>query len=190
MQEAVAEARRAHELDPLSWFMSRSLGEVLAYARHYEEAIAHSSRAVTMAPDNRISLNSLAFVFAASGRPEDELRVRLEMLRRDGRDEAAREQNEAYLTGGEAGMLRWNVSALLRRLEAPGYEGAENSGNRAAGLAFLYARLGDTDEALRWLDEAIRQRGHFVMFAKVHPALDNLRSDPRFEALLRRLRLA
>jgi hypothetical protein len=87
-------------------------------------------------------------------------------------------------------MLRWSVSALVRRLETAGGEGAESSGNRAAGLAFHYARLGETDEAFRWLDEAIRQRGHFVAFAKVHPALDNLRSDPRFEALLQRLRLA
>jgi hypothetical protein len=52
------------------------------------------------------------------------------------------------------------------------------------------ARLGETDEALKLLQMAYEERSGWLPFAKVDPELDNLRSDPRFTELLRRINLS
>ncbi len=51
-------------------------------------------------------------------------------------------------------------------------------------LALLYAWLDDREPALHWLEEALAQKGGLILWTKVHPWLDNLRPEPRFEAIL------
>jgi hypothetical protein len=58
----------------------------------------------------------------------------------------------------------------------------------AASLAQLYASLGDKDVALRWLERAVEQRDVWL-YLKADPAYDNIRSNPRFQALVRRMHL-
>ena len=64
------------------------------------------------------------------------------------------------------------------------------AGSRAWNLARFFARLGEIEEAFRWLDEAVSKQTAFVMHVKVHPWLDSLRSDPRYGAILMRMNLA
>jgi hypothetical protein len=56
-------------------------------------------------------------------------------------------------------------------------------------VAFLYARLGDKDQAFEWLEKGYEDRGPFLSALRVDPAFDNLRSDPRYADLLRRVGL-
>jgi tetratricopeptide (TPR) repeat protein len=56
-------------------------------------------------------------------------------------------------------------------------------------VAIVYAGLGENDRALDWLDKAYADHSNAIVFAKVDPQLDSLRSTPRFQALLRRLAL-
>ena len=58
------------------------------------------------------------------------------------------------------------------------------------GIATVYAGLGEKEEALAWLDKAYEARSDFIVFIKVDLAWDGLRSDPRFQDLLRRIGLA
>ena len=58
----------------------------------------------------------------------------------------------------------------------------------ASSLAQIYATLGDKDAALRWLERAVEQRDVWL-YLKADPAYDNIRSDPRFQSLLRRMHL-
>jgi hypothetical protein len=60
-------------------------------------------------------------------------------------------------------------------------------GKEAGLLSAYYARLGDREQALYWLDRAYEQRTAWLAFAKVTPVYDNLRSDPRFQAFLQRM---
>ena len=55
--------------------------------------------------------------------------------------------------------------------------------------AFTYAGLNDKDQALAWLQKASDERSDYMIYLKVEPSLDNLRSDPRFPQLLRRMGL-
>ena len=65
----------------------------------------------------------------------------------------------------------------------------KESDGEAGALSSYYARLGNTEQALLWLESAIDQRGPWLVYAKVTPVYVNLRSDPRFGALLQRLGL-
>ena len=66
---------------------------------------------------------------------------------------------------------------------------AQNDGVGAYEVAFLYGTLGNEDEAFRWLDKAYEQRDPGLMYLKVDPTLDPLRSDPRFREVVRRVGL-
>ena len=57
-------------------------------------------------------------------------------------------------------------------------------------IALVYTALGDKDEAFRWLEKAVAERSGSVRYLKIEPRLDPLRSDPRFEALLRQVGLS
>jgi hypothetical protein len=59
----------------------------------------------------------------------------------------------------------------------------------AGAACIYYAELGDREQAFYWLDRAYEQRGVGLVFAKVAPVYDNLRSDPRFQAFLQRIGL-
>ena len=56
-------------------------------------------------------------------------------------------------------------------------------------MAIVYAGLGENDQALDWIEKAYKDRSNAIVFAKVDPQLDTLRSAPRFQALLHRLAL-
>jgi len=62
-------------------------------------------------------------------------------------------------------------------------------GKEAGSLSTYYARLGDREQAFYWLDRAYTQRDPWLVFTKVAPVYDNLRSDPRFQAFLQRMGL-
>src|SRR5262249_29865635 len=56
-------------------------------------------------------------------------------------------------------------------------------------MALIYTALGDHDQVFKWLDRACDERSSFLFFLKVEPAFDNVRSDPRFQDLVRRVKL-
>ncbi len=58
------------------------------------------------------------------------------------------------------------------------------------GIGVIHAGLGEDDQAFEWLERAYEERSSRLVYLKVDPPLDNLRPDPRFEDLLRRVRLA
>ena len=59
----------------------------------------------------------------------------------------------------------------------------------AWGIGVLHASLGDVDEAFRWIDAAIEEQAPGLIMLRVHPRLDPIRNDPRYQPLLRRLGL-
>jgi len=192
VRQAVIEEQRALDLDPLSLTVNRGLGEALYYARRYDEAIAQFRHTLEMAPGHSFLRAQLANVYLTNGQPEEALRERRAIYGIE-REREARELAAAFEEAGEAGMLRWYIRRELARTDATGPEGRATGGGgsgRAWWLTMLHARLGETDEAFRWLDEAARGRRGAVYFVKIEPWLDGLRSDPRYQEILERMNLA
>jgi serine/threonine-protein kinase len=180
--EAQEAMLKALSLDPLSMLIHTTVGDAYYYAREYERSVVYYRKAIDLDPRFDGAHTDLARSLEALGRF----------------DEARREYEEGRrLSGGVAGP-----SFGLAHLEASsGNEGAarrilqeliEARSHRvvsAWGIAALHASLGDVDEAFRWLDVAVEERASGLIFLRVHPRLDPIRQDPRYQALLRRVGL-
>jgi TolB-like protein/Tfp pilus assembly protein PilF len=179
--EAIAEAKRAHELDPLSPMISAAWGGALFEARRYDEAIAQLR--------STLELNagfSQAHVYLCWAYGQEKLY-----------EQAISEcQKVIALQHGDPRLslfLARLYAAEGKRTEALNITArAEEVSKREyvpCGGAFvaLYAALGDTDQALAQLEKSYEDRCEYIVHLKVSPLYDPLRSDPRFQDLLRRM---
>jgi hypothetical protein len=80
---------------------------------------------------------------------------------------------------------RAEALTVLRALETQ----AQQSYVPAADMAFLHVGLGDRAAALTWLERGVTERSHWMELLAVHPVVDPIRGEPRFQALLRTLAL-
>ncbi len=148
--------------------------------REYERGIAEAERIRELHPEFVDA--SIAFLYFLLGRPEDFVRESLAYFARGGaRFDRAR---EAFQRGSEEGGLRGGLRALTRLQIELTKRGAFG---RAYLIAFESAIIGETEEAMTWLERAYEERDPFLLVAKTDPLTDPLRSDPRFQDLLRRI---
>jgi len=180
--EAIAEANRAQELDPFSLAISVHRGFILENARHFDEAIEQLRRVIAMDQDNYQAHWFLGHTYAATGRFGEAI---------------ATSEKAAALsrTPGALGFLGMCYGLAGRKAQANKIlnELLELSQRRYVtppALANVYIGLGDKDQAFFWLEKAYQERSYYLAFLKVFPGDDSLRSDPRFDDLLRRMGLA
>jgi serine/threonine-protein kinase len=182
-EEALAEMRRAREVDPLSVSINRGLGILLYMARQYDQAIEQYRNTIEMDPkfpSVRIWLGAAYIQKGQYQRAIDELQTALKLSVED-----------AYAAGllGQAYARAGRKAEALRIIETF-QEQSKRQYVSAYAVAAVYTGLGDKDQAIAWLEKAYEDRSDWLYYAKVEPWLDPLRSDPRFQDLLRRMRLA
>jgi len=176
--EGVRELQEALELDPLVVARNINLGWGLLYARRYDESIAQLKKTLEFAPDVGYTNMHLAWSYAQKRMyPEAVAACRraVSLL-----------PDDQLVTGG-CGMAyalagrRQDALALLDRLKKrPGCLDAYN-------VALIYDGLGDIDRTMEWLERAYRERSPQLPGLRIETWSDSLRSDPRFQDLLRRM---
>ena len=180
MDRALAEMRRAVGLDPFSPFVNSALGYLYLVLRRYPEAIAQERKTIELNPDYYLSHQDLAQALELSGRI----------------DEAIAEYEKPHGSSYEPYVLAYRAHAygikgdrekalqLLNEMK----ELSKERDVWSFGFAFAYLGLGDRDEALKWVERSYQGK-EYEMFAwiKIHPMLDPLRGDPRFEAFVNRI---
>jgi len=176
--EAEEQGRRALELDPSSLSLMFSLGLTLMAERKYDQAVVQFQKMLEIESDSSQAHIGLAWCYRDEGR----------------HDQAAQETQRYYLVSGFPDI----AEAQRKEQERSGWRGAvlkdiEVMSNPAnginyypSGVAMAYAQLGERDKAFAWLERAYNERAG-LLFLKVDPAFDSLRSDPRFNSLLRRI---
>jgi serine/threonine protein kinase/tetratricopeptide (TPR) repeat protein len=180
--EAQATMLTALGIDPLSMIIHTAVGDSLYYSRQYEKSVTYYRKAIELDPRFDGAHTDLARSLEALGR-FDEARAEYEEGRHLGGSVAGPSFGLAHL---EASMGRVEVARrMLEELKAERSHRVVS----AWGIAALHASLGDVDEAFRWLDGAIEEGSTGLVFLRVHPRLDAIRSDPRYEALLARVGL-
>ena len=183
--EAVREATRALELDPLSIIIHTAVGDVLFYARRYREAIGYYRKALAMDPEFQAGHSDLARALEFGGPVEEAIREYEAAVRLAGRTETEADPSiglaNAYAVAGRReDALR--VLEELKRWRSERYVSPW-------GLASIYARLGEDAQALDWLERAYAEHDSTLVWLKVHPRFDAIRGHPRFAALLSRMNL-
>ncbi len=180
--EAIAEGRRAQSLDPLSSDANFILGQSLYYAHRYDEAIVQLRNAIDLAPDVWVPYELLGWCYEAKGDLTDAIAefqraraiepVIAEPLASLGRSYALQKRY------AEARKILEQLKELSNRNHVPPYN-----------VAWIYAALGEKEQALAMLEKAYDERSWYVVQLAVDPKFENLRSDQRFQALQRKVGL-
>jgi TolB-like protein/Tfp pilus assembly protein PilF len=178
--EALREYSKAKELDPLSDWIAYQTLFPLYNARRYRETIAASRAMIKAAPTMLLAKHPLAQALLMSGDANGAASMWRDMLRADPELYPTRSWLAYALgTSGQIEEARTIVNDLETQARA-GYVGAYF-------MAIAYAGIGNKNRAFAWLEKGLEERSEDMVFLKVEPGWDPLRSDPRFEAILQRM---
>jgi serine/threonine-protein kinase len=180
---ALAEGRRAIELDPASVSIRRSMGWLYYYARDYETSLEHLRRALEMNPTAEENHRLLGLTYIQLGKYDEAAAAFREAVASS--DDPARSNADI----GAVAALKGKTAEARAVLDALRRESRERYVSPVAFVS-LHAALGETDVAFEWLDRAYADRRGWLAYLRVEPRLDVLRGDPRFTRLLERMRLA
>jgi TolB-like protein/DNA-binding winged helix-turn-helix (wHTH) protein/Tfp pilus assembly protein PilF len=178
--EAIPEMRRAESLDPLSLIINADLAELLVLAHSYDESIEQSRKTIEMDPNFAFAHIQLAQAYLAKHRNEEAV-AELEKAVQLSAGSPTSQANlaRAYVAVGKRSEAQKLLSDLKKR--------STPSSSYAAEISVIYAALGDANQAMNWLEKGYEER--FNPGVLLRPGFDPLRSDPRFEDLVRRIGL-
>ena len=180
--EAQRESEHARQLDPLSLIIAADNGATLYYSRQYDQAIA-KFRAVRELDPNFPRTGVIRAAYVQKGLFTDALEE-IEKWRRTYGDQPWTWSELAYVYGrsGQQSQARYALQKLL--------EWDHRKPVDPAAVAWAYVGVGDPDQAFAYLEKAYVQHSVMITTLKVEPGFDPLRADPRYQYLLRRVRLA
>jgi TolB-like protein/Tfp pilus assembly protein PilF len=186
--ESLAEFARAVELDPVSPAIASDLGLAYVYARQYEKAIEHLKKISEVDPTFVRTYFYLASVYEEKGMFSQAIETRRRGLLLAGRNpervsNSMKRMSDGLAASGSKGYWKAAIDLALDR------PGGVDEGPNPVDVASLYSKLGETDKVFEWLEKGFRERRSFMIWMKVEPAWDNIRSDPRFVDLVRRMGL-
>jgi TolB-like protein/Tfp pilus assembly protein PilF len=177
---AIAEGKRAVELDPLSLVINANLGSDYFNARRYDEAITQLRKTIEMDPRFSFARRGLGEALQASGQLNEAIAEYRKAVELDDAPLSLAHLGQAYARAGQ----REEAQKILARLS----EEAKSRYVRASSFAFVYLALGDKERAIDEMERAYRERDVAgAAWVKVDPMLDELRGNPRFEALVQKI---
>jgi len=177
LDHAIAEVKRAYELDPVSSIIHSDLGGVNYMARRYDEAIKQLRSTVEMDPEFYFAHRYLGLTLELKGNLGGAIAEYKKALELNNDPSGL-----AFIAHAEKSMGR---ETEAREILAQMTKEATTRYVQPYAVAIVHLALGEKDQALDWLQRAAQERGAtYFNFIKVDPYLDPLRGDPRFEALV------
>jgi TolB-like protein/DNA-binding winged helix-turn-helix (wHTH) protein/Flp pilus assembly protein TadD len=178
--EAIVEMKKAENLDPLSLIINADLAELLLLAHSYDESVRQSQKTIEMDPNFALAHNQLGQAYLQKQMRDEaiaELQKAVQLSA--GSPTCLANLARAYAASGKMDDAAKLLSDLKKRSN-PGY-------SHASEIAVIYAALGDRNQAMTWLETGYEER--FNPGVLLRPGFDPLRSDPRFQELVRRIGL-
>jgi len=179
--EALSEIGRAHELDPLSVPINSDIGFELYYARRYEEAISHLRSVLQTSPKFPLAHLWLGRAYEQKGMYPEAI-TEFEQA-----GTALKDWPVIIAAAGHA-YGRWghksDATAALRQMN----ELTREEYVTPYGIALIFAGMNDKEHAIQWLQNAYEDRSHWLVWLNLDPRFDNVRTDPRFQELLQRMK--
>jgi TolB-like protein/Flp pilus assembly protein TadD len=178
--EAIAEMRKAENLDPLSLIINADLAELLVLAHFYDESIRQSRKTIEMDPNFGLAHNQLAQAYLQKHMYDEAVAELQKAVQLSGRSPTCiANLARAYVASGNRSEAVQLLKELKKRA-SPGY-------SNASEIAMIYASFGDMERAMNWLEKGYEER--FNPGVLLRPGFDPLRSDSRFQNLLHRIGL-
>ena len=183
--EALAEIQTVLRLDPLNLKANDNLGQQYAAMGRYDQSIEQLKKTIDMDPGFAPVHGSLGTTYLYSGK--------YDLWIQESRQMAAMSNQPDYVamwdavgkvyakSGAHAAVKEWadqEKALSQRQYEDPGF------------IGFAYAAAGEKDEAFAWLEKGFKEKSEAMQYIKSFHFADNLRSDPRYADLLKRMGLA
>ena len=182
LDEAIGEIKKAQELDPLSLIINTELGRLLYYARQYDESIEQLRKTIEIDPTFWVAHTYLGWSYEQKGKYEEAIAQAQKGIESSGGNpRAVAGLGHAYAIAGEKGEAQ-KILSKLQEMSRRDYVSP-------VSIALIYTALGEKDRAFEWLQKGYESRDEGLVWIKVDPKFDNIRSDPRFADLTRRVRL-
>lgn len=178
--EAIAEMRKAENLDPLSLIINADLAELLLIAHSPDESIQESRKTLEMDANFALAHNQLGQGYLEKhmfGEAISEIQKAIQLS--GGTPTFTANLARAYAASGKTAAATGLLNDLKQR--------SENGDPHSAEIAMIYAALGNNNQAMTWLEKSYEER--FNPGVLLRPGFDPLRSDPRFQDLVRRIGL-
>ena len=179
-EEGITQCKQAVRLDPLALMVNAGLGLVYMYARRYDQMVDQAKKTLELDPNFLPALYILGAASMLKGVHEPAI--------------AAFQKGVDLSSGGSIYVtgLGWAYAHAGKRDDARiilerSSKLSEHRYVMASMVALIYAAMQEKDEAFRWLETAYRERSVWMVYLNVDPRLDSLRSDPRFQDLMRRM---
>jgi serine/threonine-protein kinase len=176
---ALQENAAALRLDPFSAATYNSLAGIYESQRRFEEAKKSVQKAIELDPASSNGSSLLGIIYLNQGKCPEFVEEWSRALQADGYQEHAQYLKKGFAENGCRGALQNDIEFLKKRSQTeyidPGMIAAD------------YRYLEDKDRSFEWLEKSFRQKSVIVQFLKVDITWDSLRSDPRFQDLLRRM---
>lgn len=184
--QAVSEAQRAWELDPVSSITNQQLTYTYFLARQYERAIKQGRMSVDLSPGSAQAHMLLATAYHGGGMEEQSFSEWFEFMRLDGDGKLADQLRRvvAETPAGQARTMAVGKEAVKYLLEQSKHQYVS-----PIYIAQMLVDSGNRDKAFFWLDKAYTQHDLALPWMNIDPSFDGLRSDPRFQALMRKIGL-
>ena len=180
LDEALAEIRKAQELDPLSLIINTAVARILHFSRRFDEAIEQSRRTLELNPQFALGYFDIGVAYAQTERFEEAAAAFGKASELSG-DDVSRVNTEATT----AAMMgdREKATELFEKLK----ELSKTQYVSPIVLAILPMLLGDLDEAFGPLEKALADKANALVYLNVEPFFDPLRADPRFAELIKKM---
>jgi adenylate cyclase len=179
--EAFPEIEIARQLDPLSLIIATDYGAILYFSRRYDRAIEQLRAVLDMEP-NFPRAHMLVWAYVQKGQYADAL-AGVDAWRHSD-NVAWNLAMTAYVFGRSGNPAKANLA--LEHLE----KATQHRPFDPLSFAVAYIGLGNNDKAMVWLEKAYTEHSSSLSAIKVDPTYDPVRSDPRFQDLVRRIGLA
>jgi serine/threonine-protein kinase len=176
--KAISLAKAALELDPISVTSNFDLGAIYIYTRHADEALEQLRKTLDLEPTRRETHNYLLYGYEQKGMYDELLEAYLKS--RTNPEDIATIRN-SYSASGYKGFCQYRLDSALKRTERGHVD--------PFVIASLFARVGDNDKAMEWLEKSYQAHKRMMVYIKADQRFDGLRSDPRFKELIRRVGL-
>lgn len=178
--EAVPAMSRAQDLDPLSLAKIIGMGDIYYLNRKPNQAIEQYRKVLEMDPNSGLAHWAMGNVHVQERRYDEAIAAYQTAipLSGDSPDEPA-SLAYVYAVSGRRREAQQVIDELKKR--------AQRTYIPSSLIGMIYAGLGDKDQAFAWIEEGYRSRDSLLVFLKVDPTFDSLRSDPRFTDLLQRV---
>jgi serine/threonine protein kinase len=185
LDEAMKEAKRAEELDPLSPGWKSSIGLLHYYTRRYDAAEEQYRQLTRTDPDLPGPHLGLYNIYSRTGKESEAVTELQKGLALQGADELAAALPRLYASSGFQAAKDFAIREQIRILT----EASKQDYISPIALATNYAVLGERDKAFEWLEKAYEEHAPGLLDLDLDPDYDNLRADNRFQNLVRRIKL-